>query len=167
MDGRREIISNILNDFAPKDKLNLWELHSIFYKWVQRKNLMACFCSMLFCSNWSVIGTSPFRQEIIQLSINTFGCCFNTENGNDKSSSRGEKNNLRRLNKSIVKNGSNHIVHVVVFALVCFFIVYFRSKMSGQWWLIVERFLFRAFFGWLTTMPNLVQKSYTSCCSYS
>ncbi|KAG5034505.1 hypothetical protein JHK87_009415 [Glycine soja] len=55
-----------------------------------------------------------------------------TENGNDKSSSRGEKNNLRRLNKSIVKNGSNHIVHVVVFALVCFFIVYFRSKMSGQ-----------------------------------
>ncbi|KAH1253255.1 Bet1-like protein [Glycine soja] len=54
------------------------------------------------------------------------------QNGNDKSSSRGEKNNLRRLNKSIVKNGSNHIVHVVVFALVCFFIVYFRSKMSGQ-----------------------------------
>ncbi|XP_004501672.1 bet1-like protein At4g14600 [Cicer arietinum] len=44
----------------------------------------------------------------------------------------GVKNNLRRLNKSIVRNGSNHIVHVVVFALVCFFIVYLWSKMSRK-----------------------------------
>ncbi|KAI4307453.1 hypothetical protein L6164_030639 [Bauhinia variegata] len=44
----------------------------------------------------------------------------------------GVKNNLRRLNKSIIQNGSNHIVHVVVFALVCFFIVYLWSKMSRK-----------------------------------
>ncbi|KAG5018916.1 hypothetical protein JHK87_014771 [Glycine soja] len=44
----------------------------------------------------------------------------------------GVKNNLRRLNKSIVKNGSNNIVHVIAFALVCFFIVYFWSKMSRK-----------------------------------
>ena len=44
----------------------------------------------------------------------------------------GVKNNLRRLNKSIIQNGSNHIVHVIVFALVCFFIVYLWSKMSRR-----------------------------------
>ncbi|XP_028771841.1 bet1-like protein At4g14600 [Neltuma alba] len=44
----------------------------------------------------------------------------------------GVKNNLRRLNKSIIQNGSNHIVHVIVFALVCFFIVYLWSKMSRK-----------------------------------
>ncbi|XP_004490412.1 bet1-like protein At4g14600 [Cicer arietinum] len=44
----------------------------------------------------------------------------------------GVKNNLRRLNKSIIQSGSNHIVHVIVFALVCFFVVYFWSKMSRK-----------------------------------
>ncbi|XP_020219965.1 bet1-like protein At4g14600 [Cajanus cajan] len=44
----------------------------------------------------------------------------------------GVKNNLRRLNKSIIQNGSNHIVHVIVFALVCCFIVYFWSKISRK-----------------------------------
>ena len=41
----------------------------------------------------------------------------------------GVKNNLRRLNKSIVQSGSNHIIHVIIFALVCFFVVYLWSKM--------------------------------------
>lgn len=45
----------------------------------------------------------------------------------------GVKNNLRRLNRSIVRNGSNHIVHVVLFALICFTIVYLWSKMSRKW----------------------------------
>lgn len=44
----------------------------------------------------------------------------------------GVKNNLRRLNKSIIQNGSNHIVQVVVFALICFFVVYLWSKMSRR-----------------------------------
>jgi len=44
----------------------------------------------------------------------------------------GVKNNLRRLNKSIVRNGANHVVHVIVFALVCFFMVYFWSKLSRK-----------------------------------
>ncbi|KAJ4701411.1 Bet1-like protein [Melia azedarach] len=41
----------------------------------------------------------------------------------------GVKNNMRRLNKSIVKNGSNHIVHVVLFALLLFTVLYLWSKM--------------------------------------
>lgn len=41
----------------------------------------------------------------------------------------GVKNNMRRLNKSIVKHGSNHIIHVVLFALFIFFILYMWSKM--------------------------------------
>ncbi|GKV09426.1 hypothetical protein SLE2022_325630 [Rubroshorea leprosula] len=41
----------------------------------------------------------------------------------------GVKNNIRKLNKSIIKNGSNHIVHVVLFALLCFFLVYMWSKL--------------------------------------
>lgn len=45
----------------------------------------------------------------------------------------GVKNNLRRLNKSIIQNGSNHIIHVIIFALICFFIVYLWSKMSRKW----------------------------------
>ncbi|KAI4337642.1 hypothetical protein L6164_016029 [Bauhinia variegata] len=44
----------------------------------------------------------------------------------------GVKNNFRRLNKNIIQNGSNHIVHVVVFALLCFFIVYLWSKVSRK-----------------------------------
>ncbi|KAL5785809.1 hypothetical protein ACOSQ2_008201 [Xanthoceras sorbifolium] len=41
----------------------------------------------------------------------------------------GVKNNMRRLNKSIVKHGSNHIVHVVIFALLLFTVLYMWSKM--------------------------------------
>lgn len=44
----------------------------------------------------------------------------------------GVKNNVRRLNKSIIQNGSNSVVHVVLFALVCFFVVYMWSKMSRK-----------------------------------
>ncbi|KAK7321247.1 hypothetical protein VNO77_31702 [Canavalia gladiata] len=44
----------------------------------------------------------------------------------------GVKNNLRRLNKSIIQNGSSHIVHVIMFALICFFVVYLWSKMSRK-----------------------------------
>ncbi|RXH73917.1 hypothetical protein DVH24_016739 [Malus domestica] len=35
----------------------------------------------------------------------------------------GLKNNVRRLNRSIIRSGSNHVVHVVAFGLVCFFVV--------------------------------------------
>ncbi|XP_042417810.1 bet1-like protein At4g14600 isoform X1 [Zingiber officinale] len=42
----------------------------------------------------------------------------------------GVKNNMRRMNKSIIQNGSNHVFHVILFALLCFFIVYFWSKIS-------------------------------------
>lgn len=38
------------------------------------------------------------------------------------------KNNMRRLNSSIVQSGSNHVLHVVLFALFCLFLVYFWSK---------------------------------------
>ncbi|XP_062165301.1 bet1-like protein At4g14600 [Alnus glutinosa] len=44
----------------------------------------------------------------------------------------GVKNNLRRLNKSVIQNGSNHIIQVVVFALICFFVVFLWSKMSRK-----------------------------------
>ncbi|XP_027149872.1 bet1-like protein At4g14600 [Coffea eugenioides] len=44
----------------------------------------------------------------------------------------GVKNNMRRLNKSIIKEGSNHIMHVVLFALLLFFVVYFLSKFSRR-----------------------------------
>ncbi|PON63428.1 Target SNARE coiled-coil domain containing protein [Parasponia andersonii] len=44
----------------------------------------------------------------------------------------GVKNNVRRLNKSIIQNGSNNVVHVVLFALLCFFVVYLWSKMSRK-----------------------------------
>ncbi|PSR99843.1 Bet1-like protein [Actinidia chinensis var. chinensis] len=40
----------------------------------------------------------------------------------------GVKNNMRRLNKSIIQHGSNHVVHVVLFALICFTVVYLWSK---------------------------------------
>ncbi|KAE8789253.1 hypothetical protein D1007_36581 [Hordeum vulgare] len=44
----------------------------------------------------------------------------------------GVKNNMRRMNKSIIQQGSNHIVHVVLFALLCFFVVYLLSKFSRR-----------------------------------
>ncbi|KAE8728302.1 Bet1-like protein [Hibiscus syriacus] len=44
----------------------------------------------------------------------------------------GVKNNIRKLNKSIIKHGSNHIIHVVLFALFCFFVVYIWSKLSRR-----------------------------------
>ncbi|KAI7980984.1 Bet1-like protein [Camellia lanceoleosa] len=44
----------------------------------------------------------------------------------------GVKNNMRRLNKSIIQQGSNHVIHVVLFALLCFTVVYFWSKFSRR-----------------------------------
>ncbi|GMP45801.1 hypothetical protein CsSME_00014188 [Camellia sinensis var. sinensis] len=44
----------------------------------------------------------------------------------------GVKNNMRRLNKSIIQHGSNHVIHVVLFALICFSVVYFWSKFSQR-----------------------------------
>ncbi|OAY58076.1 bet1-like protein At4g14600 [Manihot esculenta] len=44
----------------------------------------------------------------------------------------GVKNNIRKLNKSIIRNGGNHVVHVVLFALFCFFVVYMWSKFSRR-----------------------------------
>lgn len=41
----------------------------------------------------------------------------------------GVKNNLRKLNKVIIKKGGNHIGHVVLFAVICFLVVYLWSKM--------------------------------------
>ncbi|CAH8299025.1 unnamed protein product [Eruca vesicaria subsp. sativa] len=41
----------------------------------------------------------------------------------------GVKNNIRKLNLSIIQSGNNHIMHVVLFALFCFFILYMWSKM--------------------------------------
>ncbi|KAK1352127.1 Target SNARE coiled-coil domain containing protein [Heracleum sosnowskyi] len=44
----------------------------------------------------------------------------------------GVKNNVRKLNKSIIQSGSSHVVHVVLFALVLFFVVYMISKFSRR-----------------------------------
>jgi hypothetical protein len=41
----------------------------------------------------------------------------------------GVKNNIRKLNLSIIRSGNNHIMHVVLFALLLFFILYMWSKM--------------------------------------
>ncbi|KAK9270612.1 hypothetical protein L1049_026194 [Liquidambar formosana] len=42
----------------------------------------------------------------------------------------GVKNNMRRLNRRIIQQGSNHIVHVVLFALLIFGVVFLYSKFS-------------------------------------
>ncbi|KAL4197215.1 hypothetical protein AMTRI_Chr04g187200 [Amborella trichopoda] len=42
----------------------------------------------------------------------------------------GVKNNMRRLNKSIIQQGSKHVFHVVLFAFICFFVFYLLSKFS-------------------------------------
>ncbi|KAK8921034.1 Bet1-like protein [Platanthera zijinensis] len=42
----------------------------------------------------------------------------------------GVKNNIRRMDKKIFKQGSNHLLHVILFALLCFLLVYFLSKFS-------------------------------------
>ncbi|KAL0367535.1 UNVERIFIED_CONTAM: Bet1-like protein [Sesamum radiatum] len=44
----------------------------------------------------------------------------------------GVKNNMRRLNKSIIREGSGHVMHVVLFALLLFFVVYYMSKFTGR-----------------------------------
>ncbi|GAB4841133.1 hypothetical protein Ancab_021877 [Ancistrocladus abbreviatus] len=44
----------------------------------------------------------------------------------------GVKNNVRRLNKSVVQSGSSHILHVVLFALFCLFLVVLWSKISRR-----------------------------------
>ncbi|XP_043708454.1 bet1-like protein At4g14600 [Telopea speciosissima] len=40
----------------------------------------------------------------------------------------GVKNNVRRLNMSIIQQGSNNVLHVVLFSLLLFFILYLLSK---------------------------------------
>ncbi|XP_009609314.1 bet1-like protein At4g14600 isoform X1 [Nicotiana tabacum] len=44
----------------------------------------------------------------------------------------GVKNNMRRLNRSIIQEGSNHVMHVILFALFCFFVIYLLSKFSRR-----------------------------------
>ncbi|KAK4437277.1 Bet1-like protein [Sesamum alatum] len=44
----------------------------------------------------------------------------------------GVKNNMRRLNKSIIREGSSHVMHVVLFALLLFFVVYYLSKFTRR-----------------------------------
>ncbi|KAJ7943707.1 Bet1-like protein [Quillaja saponaria] len=44
----------------------------------------------------------------------------------------GVKNGMRRLNRTISQHGSNHILHVIIFGLVCFSIVYFWTKLSRR-----------------------------------
>ncbi|XP_015932926.1 bet1-like protein At4g14600 [Arachis duranensis] len=44
----------------------------------------------------------------------------------------GVKNNMRRLNKAVIKSGSNHILHIVTFGLVLFLIVYLWSTISRK-----------------------------------
>ncbi|KAK4420520.1 Bet1-like protein [Sesamum alatum] len=44
----------------------------------------------------------------------------------------GVKNNMRRLNKSIVREGSSHVMHVVLFALLLFFVVYLLAKFTRR-----------------------------------
>ncbi|XP_071716748.1 bet1-like protein At4g14600 [Rutidosis leptorrhynchoides] len=44
----------------------------------------------------------------------------------------GVKNNMRKLNKSIIQSGSSHVLHVVLFALFCLFLVYVWSKFSRR-----------------------------------
>ncbi|KAL3371614.1 hypothetical protein AABB24_008251 [Solanum stoloniferum] len=44
----------------------------------------------------------------------------------------GVKNNMRRLNRSIIQEGSNHVMHVVLFALFCFFVIYWLAKFSRR-----------------------------------
>ncbi|KAL6645452.1 hypothetical protein ACP70R_017060 [Stipagrostis hirtigluma subsp. patula] len=44
----------------------------------------------------------------------------------------GVKYNMRRMNNRIIQNGSNHLVHVVLFALGCFLLVYLVSKFSRR-----------------------------------
>ncbi|KAG8388553.1 hypothetical protein BUALT_Bualt02G0137400 [Buddleja alternifolia] len=44
----------------------------------------------------------------------------------------GVKNNMRRLNKSIIREGSSHVMHVILFALLLFFVIYLWSKFSRR-----------------------------------
>ncbi|KAL7153518.1 hypothetical protein ABFS83_04G174500 [Erythranthe nasuta] len=44
----------------------------------------------------------------------------------------GLKNNMRRLNRSIIREGSSHIMHVILFAVLLFFVVYILSKFSRR-----------------------------------
>ncbi|KAK9053748.1 hypothetical protein SSX86_024822 [Deinandra increscens subsp. villosa] len=44
----------------------------------------------------------------------------------------GVKNNMRKLNKSIIQSGSSHVLHVVLFALFCLLLVYLWSKFSRR-----------------------------------
>jgi hypothetical protein len=44
----------------------------------------------------------------------------------------GVKNNMWRMNRRIIQNGSNHLVHVVLFALGCFVLMYLVSKFSRR-----------------------------------
>uniref|UniRef100_A0A5B6YMW9 t-SNARE coiled-coil homology domain-containing protein n=1 Tax=Davidia involucrata TaxID=16924 RepID=A0A5B6YMW9_DAVIN len=44
----------------------------------------------------------------------------------------GVKNNMRKLNKSIIQQGSSHVMHVILFALFCFCVVYLWSKFSRR-----------------------------------
>ncbi|KAJ9670198.1 hypothetical protein PVL29_026627 [Vitis rotundifolia] len=40
----------------------------------------------------------------------------------------GLKNNMKRLNRAMAQKGSNHVLHVILFGLACFSVLYLWSK---------------------------------------
>ncbi|KAI5654969.1 hypothetical protein M9H77_32156 [Catharanthus roseus] len=44
----------------------------------------------------------------------------------------GLKNNMKRLNRSIIKEGSSNVMHVVLFGVVLFFVVYMLAKVARR-----------------------------------
>lgn len=45
----------------------------------------------------------------------------------------GVKNGMKRLNRTITRHSSNHILQVIIFGLVCFTVVYLWSKLFRRW----------------------------------
>ncbi|KAH0453672.1 hypothetical protein IEQ34_017996 [Dendrobium chrysotoxum] len=44
----------------------------------------------------------------------------------------GVKNSIRRMDKKIFRQGSNHVLHVILFVFFCFLVVYLLSKFSRR-----------------------------------
>ncbi|KAL0909625.1 hypothetical protein M5K25_020511 [Dendrobium thyrsiflorum] len=44
----------------------------------------------------------------------------------------GVKNSIRRMDRKIFRQGSNHVLHVILFVFFCFLVVYLLSKFSRR-----------------------------------
>ncbi|KAI3929364.1 hypothetical protein MKW92_001035 [Papaver armeniacum] len=78
---------------------------------------------------------NDLNEEVSSLIINISLLKNDEEIGNEAKYQNdliSQLNNMKWINTKIIQNRLNHVIHVILFVFLCFFMVYFLSQFSGR-----------------------------------